>query len=72
MLITISGIWILSKVPYSEMTTKNAMFLVCVFIVGFIEVHLQNTFLIKSNVLGKRFVLLVLVGMAIASVAPNV
>lgn len=72
MFVTVSALYIFSKIPYDEVAFKNYIFLGCVFVVGFLEVHLQNTFLIKSNVLGKRFVLLVLLGMAIASVLPNI
>jgi len=72
MFLTIGSIWFLCKVPYKECSIKNALFLSSIFIVGFIEVHLQNTFLLKGNVLGKKFISIILVGMAIASVTPNV
>jgi hypothetical protein len=50
-----SGIWVLSKVSEKVFPWKNGIFLGLVFLVGFVEVHLQNSFLIKGNLLGKRY-----------------
>lgn len=69
---TMSGIWILAQVSVEIFPSKNGIFLLLVFLVGFVEVHLQNSFLIKGNLLGKRYVILILIGMAVASVTPNV
>jgi hypothetical protein len=50
-----TGIWILSKTSEKKFPWKNGAFLALVFMVGFVEVHLQNSFLIKGNLLGKRY-----------------
>lgn len=65
------GIFLLSLFKNITYEFKRIPFLILIFLVGYLEIHLQNSFIIKGSFLGKFYILVIIVSMSVAAVSPN-